>query len=173
MWKQVVFSSSCLEVSFEYVCISLYYRVKLDPLLRCDLSEDPIKYLLYYIVSVLWLMGMLPVFIPIWFICGSLLRLSHVWLCDPNNGSLPGSSVHGIFQTRILEWVATSFSRGSSRPRDWTWVFHIGGRRFTDWATWEVKVYVSFQLVVFPGYMRGGELLDPVVDLGIPRWHWW
>ena len=60
--------------------ISLYYRVKLDPLLRCDLSEDPIKYLLYYIVSVLWLMGMLPVFIPVWFICGSLLRLSRVRL---------------------------------------------------------------------------------------------
>ena len=34
--------------------------------------------------------------------------------------SLPGSSVHGIFQARVLEWVAISFSRGSSRPRDWT-----------------------------------------------------
>ena len=37
-------------------------------------------------------------------------------LCDPMDCSLPGSSVHGIFQARILEWVATSFSRGSSRP---------------------------------------------------------
>ena len=36
--------------------------------------------------------------------------------------SLPGSSVHGIFQARILEWVAISFSRGSSQSRDWTWV---------------------------------------------------
>ena len=36
--------------------------------------------------------------------------------CDPMNSSLPGSSVHGIFQARILEWVATFFSRGSSRP---------------------------------------------------------
>ena len=41
-------------------------------------------------------------------------------LCDPMNCSPPGSSVHGILQARILEWVAISFSRGSSRPRDWT-----------------------------------------------------
>ena len=49
--------------------------------------------------------------------------------------SLPGSSVHGIFQARILEWVAISFSRRSSQPRDWTQVSHIVGRRFTVWAT--------------------------------------
>ena len=47
--------------------------------------------------------------------------------------SLPGSSVHGIFQARILEWVAISFSR-SSQPRDWTQVSHIIGRRFIIWA---------------------------------------
>ena len=44
--------------------------------------------------------------------------------------SLPGSSIHGIFQARVLEWVAISFSRGSSRLRDWTQVSHIAGRRF-------------------------------------------
>ena len=44
--------------------------------------------------------------------------LSRVRLCDPMNCSPPGSSLHGISQARILEWVATSFSRGSSRPRD-------------------------------------------------------
>ena len=44
--------------------------------------------------------------------------LSHVWLCDPMDCSLPGSSVHGISQARILEWVAFSYSRRSSRPRD-------------------------------------------------------
>ena len=42
--------------------------------------------------------------------------------CDPTEGSQPGSSVHRIFQTRILEWVTISFSKGSSRPTDWTWV---------------------------------------------------
>ena len=39
-------------------------------------------------------------------------------LCDPKDCSLPRCSTHGIFQTRVLEWVAISFSRGSSRPRD-------------------------------------------------------
>ena len=41
-------------------------------------------------------------------------------LCDPMDYNLPGSSVHGIVQARILEWVAISFSRGSSWPKDWT-----------------------------------------------------
>ena len=58
-------------------------------------------------------------------------------LCYPMDCSLPGSSVHGIFQARILEWVATSFSRGSSRPRDRTRVAHTVGRCFTIWATRE------------------------------------
>ena len=58
-------------------------------------------------------------------------------LCDPMDCSLPGSSVHGIFQAGILEWVAISFSRGSSWPRDWIWVSRIVGRCFTVWATRE------------------------------------
>ena len=57
-------------------------------------------------------------------------------LCDPMDCSLPGSSVHGIFQARVLEWGAIAFSR-SSWPRDWTQVSHIVGRRFTMWATRE------------------------------------
>ena len=52
-------------------------------------------------------------------------------LCDPMDCSLPGFSVHGIFQARILKWVAISFSRRSSQPRDWTRVSLIVGRRFT------------------------------------------
>ena len=44
----------------------------------------------------------------------------YLTLWDPMNCSLPGSSVHGISQTRMLEWIATSFSSGFSRPRDWT-----------------------------------------------------
>ena len=60
-------------------------------------------------------------------------------LCNPMDCSPPGSSIHGIFQARILEWVAISFSRRSSRPRDWTPVSHIIGRRFTVWATREER----------------------------------
>ena len=50
---------------------------------------------------------------------------------DPMDWSLPGSSIHRILQARVLEWVAISFSRGSSRPRDRTWVSCTAGRRFT------------------------------------------
>ena len=58
-------------------------------------------------------------------------------LCDPMDCSLPGSSVHGIFQARVLEWAAISFSRWSSQLRDWTLVSHIAGRCFNLWATRE------------------------------------
>ena len=63
--------------------------------------------------------------------------LSSVRLCDPMDCSLTGSSIHGIFQARVLEWGAIAFSRGSSRPRDWIQVSLIVGRRFTVWATRE------------------------------------
>ena len=60
-------------------------------------------------------------------------------LCDPMDCSPPGSSVHGIFQARILDWVAISFSSGSSQPRDWTQVSCTAGRFFTDWAMREAQ----------------------------------
>ena len=59
-------------------------------------------------------------------------------LCDPMDCSLLCSPVHGIFQARILEWVAISLSRGSSWPRDQTQVSRTVGRCFTIWATREV-----------------------------------
>ena len=52
-------------------------------------------------------------------------------LCNPKDCSLPVSSVCGISQARILQWVAISFSRGSSQPRDQTQVSYIAGRHFT------------------------------------------
>ena len=52
-------------------------------------------------------------------------------LHDPMDCGPPGSSIHGIFQARVLEWVAVSFSRGSSQPRDQARVSRIVGRRFT------------------------------------------
>ena len=74
-----------------------------------------------------------------------LRSLSHVrlfatqtpWDCSP-----PGSSVYGILQARILEWVAISFSKGSSWPRDRIQVSHIAGRRFNLWATREAPCYL-------------------------------
>ena len=51
-------------------------------------------------------------------------------LCSPMDCSLPGSSVHGILQARILEWVAISSSKGSSQPRDQAQVSHVAGGFF-------------------------------------------
>ena len=61
-------------------------------------------------------------------------------LCNHMDCSLPGSSIHGILQARTLEWVAISFSRGSSQPRDRTQVSCLVGRHFTIWATREAPV---------------------------------
>ena len=58
-------------------------------------------------------------------------------------GDGPGSSVHGILQARVLEWVAISFSRGSSQPRDQAQVSCIAGRRFTVQATWEADIHTT------------------------------
>ena len=55
-------------------------------------------------------------------------------------------SIHGILQARILEWVTISFSRGSSWPRDWTWVFCIGGKHFNLWATMEAPYNYTHNL---------------------------
>ena len=73
----------------------------------------------------------------------SACGISHIWLfCDPIDCSLPGFSVPGIFQARILDWVAISYSRGSSWPRDQTltsWVSYIGRWVLHHCATWEAQ----------------------------------
>ena len=61
---------------------------------------------------------------------GNDVAQSCLTLCDPVGYRSPGSSIHGISQARILEWVAISFSQGSSLPRDQTQVSLIAGRWF-------------------------------------------
>ena len=61
-------------------------------------------------------------------------------LCGPVDCSPPGSSVHGISQARILEWAAIPFSRGSSQPRDRTWVSCTASGFFTSWAAREALI---------------------------------
>ena len=70
----------------------------------------------------------------------SQVAQSCLTLCDPMDCSTPGSSIHGISQARVLEWLAISFPRGSSWARDRTGVSLIAGRRFTVWATREAPV---------------------------------
>ena len=83
-------------------------------------------------------------------------------LCDPMDYSPLGSSVHGIFQEGILEWVAISFSRRSSRPRDWTRVSCIVGRHFTVWATREVH-YIYMFFFIFLSWVVSPRILNTVL----------
>ena len=73
-------------------------------------------------------------------------------LCHPMDCSLPGFFVRGPFQARVLRvWVAISFSRGSSGPRDRTQVSCIAGRHFTPWVTREAHTE-SYDKCISPGY---------------------
>ena len=78
------------------------------------------------------------------------VSVSCLTLCDPMDWSPPGSSVHGILQAIILEWVAMPSSRWSSQPRDQTQVSHIAGGFFTVWATREaqISVYVAIKIIL-------------------------
>ena len=82
-----------------------------------------------------------------------LVAQSYLTLCDPVDCSPSGSSVHGILQARILQWVAIPFSRGSSRPRDRTWILALQidslpseppGRPLQQ-STYIKKLYETFQ----------------------------
>ena len=83
-------------------------------------------------------------------VCVRVCVLSHVRLFDTPDYTLPGSSVHGVFQARILEWVAIYSSRGSSPPRDWARVSCISciGRwilyHCTNWVVAD-KPYCSLK----------------------------
>ena len=89
-------------------------------------------------------------------------------LWDPIDCNLPGSSVHGIFQARILEWVAISFSKGSSPPRDQTQVSCTAGRLFTVWATRESQDIVSRTQIcqVLWGFPGGSMVENPPANAG-------
>ena len=80
-------------------------------------------------------------------------------LCDPLDCRLPGSSVHGILQARVLEWVAISYSRGSSWPMDGSQVSYIAGRFFTFWATGEAQLQILWRKLskrLFHLYLKSG-----------------
>ena len=91
--------------------------------------------------------------------------LSHVWLfatpCSP-----PGSSVHGILQAEILVWVAISFSRESSQPRDRTQVSCMAGRFFTIWATLTRTLLSSLSHSAFY-FCQSALFLRSIVLVGI------
>ena len=91
-------------------------------------------------------------------------------LCNPMDCSSPVSSVHGIFQARILEWVAISYSRESSRPMDWTCLSCIGRQILYHWTTWEAPVHhiqSPYTVQIYCSQPRGPSVL------GLPFLPWW
>ena len=93
---------------------------------------------------------------------GGVYLLSHIPLfCIPTDCSLPGSSVHGISQTRMLEWVAIPFSRGSSHPRDRMPVSCYCRRILYHWITREALLCCTqMQTLKLKGWIIWGCLLD-------------
>ena len=74
--------------------------------------------------------------------------LSHAWLfCKPRDCSLPGSSVHGVSQARVLEQVAIFFSKGSSLTRDQTPISCTGRRTLYHCTTWEVLLFIMLSII--------------------------
>ena len=110
---------------------------------------------IFHILIHWWRLRLLP--------CLGYHECVHVWVtqlcltvCDPMDCSPPGSSVHGILQARVLEWIATSFSRGSSWSKDQTQVSCIAGGFFTIWATGKtnsatinIRIHLCFRLILF------------------------
>ena len=95
-------------------------------------------------VSIIWSLSW--IFFHVKRVDACSVSKSCLTLRDPIDCSPPGSSVHGIFQARILEQVVTAFSRGSSPPRDWIHIHYISGRFFTT-ELHEKRVCVGYWLL--------------------------
>ena len=105
--------------------------------------------MLYASFQSLWVNSSMPLSLMIF--CGNIVhhRLGEVaqscaTLCDPVDCSPSSSSIHGILQARILEWVAIPFSKGPSQPRDRTQVSRIAGRRFNLCASPNNLLYILY-----------------------------
>ena len=111
-----------------------------------------------------------------------LMAQSCLTLCDPMDRSLWGSSVHGILQARILEWVAISSSRGSCWPRDWTHtscvscitdglypLSHRGSPNKLSRRQWRAMQTVPNGRHCFYKFFQNGKLLQSSSQL--PQWY--
>ena len=112
----------------------------------CAISVCPI----HIDTMITWLIWCFPVFftVVVWL-------LNYVQLfCNSMDYNLPVSSVHGIFQARILEWVDISFSRGSYWPRDRSYISCIVRQNLYHWATWEAQLLTKMIFKwQFPNYI--------------------
>ena len=101
-------------------------------------------------------------------LCCCWVAQSCLTLWDPTDCSLPGSSVHGILQARILEWVAIPFCGGYSWPRDWTQVSCLAGRFFTM-RKWTLLLLSPVRLFATPWTVARQAHLS----MEFPRQEYW
>ena len=99
-------------------------------------------------------------------LCCCLVAKSCLTHCNPIDCSPPGSSVHGVFQARILEWVAISFARRFSRPRDGTSVSCLGRWILHCWATREAHSMACKHTKKSKMYM----CMYIYISLKFPKW---
>ena len=100
----------------------------------------------------------------------ALATQSCLTLCNPMDWGLPDSSAHGILQARILEWAAIPFSRGSSQPRDQTWVSRIAGRFFFRNPQFPHVADLSHQ--GSPWFLTRMPSLFNNINSLFNKWHW-
>ena len=99
-----------------------------------------------------------------WFSYGGLVPKPCLTLAIPWTVARQGSSVHRIFQARILKWVAISLSRGSSWPRDWTQVSCLADsllhcRRILYWLSYQYSKVVQLYMYIYPFFFRFFSLI--------------
>ena len=97
--------------------------------------------------------------------------LSYLAFCDSMDRGPLGSSVHGISQARILEWVAISYSRGSSQPRDQTRISCIGRQIFYHCATWNTHIILyiiyNYKHIYLNMRIKGGDTSEMLCVLSV------
>ena len=115
-------------------------------------------------------------------VCVCWVTQSCLTLCNLVNCSPPGSSVHGISQPIVLEWVAIFSSRVSSPPMHWTHIFcccYIGRWILYDWATWEAQPASQYIMTLEIMYLlwardlkSGRPVFESCIWSLIPGWSW-
>ena len=103
--------------------------------------------------------------------CSNVVAQLYLILWDPMGYSPPGSSVHKIFQARILEWIAILFSREFSWPRYQTLVFCIAGTSFTIWATREAPKCSNYCTIVLISH--ASKIMLKILQVTLPQYMNW
>ena len=156
------------ECKYMKITKNMHFNSEFHYLLLFSPSFYPI--ILYWVLNLYMLISalVLPIFFPSWshslssfyhlkLACCCLVAKLHLSLCDPMDYNLTGSSVHGMSQAKILEWVAISSCTGSSQSRDQTHVSCIGRQILYHWATREAlyRSSLASKWWVIPVLMEG------------------